>query len=176
MKTMRFLAAMFVAAAMFAVTGCSKDDEGGSVSKDKIEGSWAMETMTVTQTVSGLTSEYAAMNGSRTNTSGPEEGESSIFIFNNDGTVSNVNVFIDHDNNDEIVNQTSTGTWSLNGKELTLILVDEEGVTDTMVLNVEEVTSNKLVLTTERSMDDSTSIPGQVATITVSIKLDFSRV
>lgn len=176
MKTVRFLAAMFVAAAMFAVTGCSKDNEGGSVIKDKIVGSWAMETMTVTQTVSGLTGEYAAMNGSRTNTSGPEEGESSIFIFNNDGTVSNVNVFIDHDNNDEIVNQTSTGTWSLNGKELTLILVDEEGVTDTMVLNVEEVTSNKLVLTTERSMDDSTSIPGQVATITVSIKLDFSRV
>ena len=174
MKTMKFFAAMFVAATMFAVTGCSKDED--SVNKDDVVGSWSLDKMIMTQTVSGLTGEYAIYNGSQTQESGPEEGESSIFTFNSDGTINVANTFIDHDNNDEIVTETGTGTWSLSGNKLAFDVVYDNQDTDSQVFVVEEVTGTKLVLSTEKTQTDSQSIPGQTATITYSVKLKFNKV
>jgi hypothetical protein len=173
---MKLFAAMFIAATMFAVTGCSKDDEGSSINRDDVVGSWSLQKMIVTQTVSGLTGNYAALNGSDTRESGPEEGESSIFNFNNDGVLTAENTFIDHDNDDAIVTETGTGTWSLSGKNLTIDIVYDNSDTDHQVFVVDEVTSTKLVLSIDKTMTDNTSIPGQVATITYSVKVEYKRI
>jgi len=176
MKTMKVLVAMFVAATMFAVTGCSKDDEGSSINRDDVVGSWSVVKMTISQSISGLTGEYASLNGSRTQESGPEEGESSIFTFNSDGTAIVSNTYIDHDNNDAVLTETGNGTWTLSGKELTLNVTYDNDDTDSQVFMVDEVTSTKLVLSVEQSTTDSTSIPGQTATITYSVSVEFQKI
>ena len=171
MKTMKLFAAMFVAATMFAVTGCSKDDEK-TVSKDDVIGSWGLETLVYTRTISGLTGEYAQYNGSQTDSAGPEEGESSIFTFNSDGTCTLHNIFIE---DEETISETSTGTWSVSDNMLTFDLVDEAGTADHQVMTIKEISSTKFVLTKEASMEQE-FVPGQMGTLTISVEMILKKV
>ena len=165
MKAMKVLAAMFVAAAMFSFTGCSKDEK--TVDKNDVVGNWNLETMVLTRTISGLTGEYAVMNGTQSQNVGPDEGESSIFTFNSDGTCIIQNNFQEG-------NETSTGTWSVSGNNLIWDLVDEEGVADHQVLVVEEVSSTQMVLSASKSVNEE-MVPGQVAKIDMRVEIHLSK-
>lgn len=101
---MKVFAAMFCAAMVFAFTGCSKDLE------KEIVGSWRWESTTITETIQGQ---------SHTETDTPDEGESTIFTFNEDNTCSETVTY-------EGQTFTTTGTYSLNGDQLTIQLQDQD--------------------------------------------------
>ena len=161
---MKVLAAMFVAASMFVVAGCSKDDE--SINKDDLVGSWNMTKVHVTETVSGLTDEYAAYNGTHEQDMNPGEGEATIFIFGSDGTYTIKNI---SPNN----TLERTGTWSLSGKTLTVSLPeDDEMHSETMT--VDKVTGSNLVLS--KHMSETRELaPGQVASIVDDATFYFDK-
>jgi hypothetical protein len=104
MKTMKVLATLFVAAAMFALTGCSKDAE-----KDII-GSWRLLSTTVTETYQGQT---------HSETETLTEDEPIIYTFNENNTFS---MSANYEGNDF----DRTGTYSLNNDKLTIKWDDEE--------------------------------------------------
>ena len=164
MKTMKVLAALFVAASMFAVAGCSKDD---SISKDDLVGSWNMTKQYVSQTVSGLTGEYASYNGTREHETEIEEGTSTVFIFGSDGSFSIVNT-------DTESSSTRTGTWSLSGTTVTMNAPSTEGgEPEAQQMNVDEVSGSKLVLSTR--MTETTQMGEQVATLENVVKVYFDK-
>lgn len=164
MKTMKVLAALFVAASMFAVAGCSKDD---SISKDDLVGSWNMTKTYISQTVSGLTGEYASYNGTREHETEIEEGTSTVFIFGSDGSFSIVNT-------DTESSSTRTGTWSLSGTTVTMNApYTEGGEPEPQQMNVDEVSGSKLVLSTR--MTETTQMGEQVATVENVVKVYFDK-
>jgi hypothetical protein len=164
MKAMKVLAALFVAASMFAVAGCSKDD---SISKNDLVGSWNMTKQYVSQTVSGLTGEYASYNGTREHETEFEEGRSTVFIFGSDGSFSIVNTTPEG-------SRTRTGTWSLSGTTVTMnVPYTEGGEPETQQMNVDEVSGSKLVLSTR--MTETTEVGGQVATLENVVKIYFDK-
>lgn len=165
MKTMKVLAALFVAASMFAVAGCSKDD---SISKDDLVGSWNMTKQYVSQTVSGLTGEYASHNGTREHETEFEEGRSIVFIFGSDGSFSIVNTTPES-------SSTRTGTWSLSGTTVTMNgpFITEGGEPEPQQMNVDEVSGSKLVLSMR--MTETTQLGEQVATLENVVKVYFDK-
>lgn len=164
MKTMKVLAALFVAASMFVVAGCSKDD---SISKNDLVGSWNMTKTYISQTVSGLTGEYASYNGTREHETEIEEGTSTVFIFGSDGSFSIVNT-------DPEGSSTRTGTWSLSGTTVTMNApYTEGGEPEPQQMNVDEVSGSKLVLSTR--MTETTQMGGQVATVENVVKVYFDK-
>ena len=164
MKTMKVLAALFVAASMFVVAGCSKDD---SISKNDLVGSWNMTKTYISQTVSGLTGEYASYNGTREHETEIEEGTSTVFIFGSDGSFSIVNT-------DTESSSTRTGTWSLSGTTVTMNApYTEGGEPEPQQMNVDEVSGSKLVLSTR--MTETTQMGGQVATVENVVKVYFDK-
>lgn len=164
MKTMKVLAALFVAASMFVVAGCSKDD---SISKNDLVGSWNMTKTYISQTVSGLTGEYASYNGTREHETEIEEGTSTVFIFGSDGSFSIVNT-------DTESSSTRTGTWSLSGTTVTMNApYTEGGEPETQQMNVDEVSGSKLVLSTR--MTETTQMGEQVATVENVVKVYFDK-
>lgn len=164
MKTMKVLAALFVAASMFAVAGCSKDD---SISKDDLVGSWNMTKTYISQTVSGLTGEYASYNGTREHETEIEEGTSTVFIFGSDGSFSIVNTTPES-------SSTRTGTWSLSGTTVTMNApYTEGGEPEPQHMNVDEVSGSKLVLSTR--MTETTQMGEQVATLENVVKVYFDK-
>lgn len=161
---MKVLAALFVAASMFAVAGCSKDD---SISKDDLVGSWNMTKTYISQTVSGLTGEYASYNGTREHETEIEEGTSTVFIFGSDGSFSIVNT-------DTESSSTRTGTWSLSGTTVTMNApYTEGGEPEPQQMNVDEVSGSKLVLSTR--MTETTQMGEQVATVENVVKVYFDK-
>lgn len=161
---MKVLAALFVAASMFAVAGCSKDD---SISKDDLVGSWNMTKTYISQTVSGLTGEYASYNGTREHETEIEEGTSTVFIFGSDGSFSIVNTTPES-------SSTRTGTWSLSGTTVTMNApYTEGGEPEAQQMNVDEVSGSKLVLSTR--MTETTQMGEQVATVENVVKVYFDK-
>ena len=164
MKSIKVLATLFVAASMFAVAGCSKDD---SISKNDLVGSWNMTKQYVSQTVSGLTGEYASYNGTREREMEVEEGTSNVFIFGSDGSFSIVNTTPES-------SSTRTGTWSLSGTTVTMnVPYTEGGEPEPQQMNVDEVSGSKLVLSTR--MTETTEVGGQVATLENVVKIYFDK-
>ncbi len=157
---------MFVAASMFVVAGCSKDNEGSSVNKNDLVGSWNMTKMHVVETVSGLTDEYAAYNGTQEREMSPGEGESTVFIFGSDGTYTIKNV---SPNN----TLERTGTWSLSGKTLTVSL-PEDGEMHSETMEVDKVTSSNLILS-KHITETRELVPGQVASIVDDATFYFDK-
>ena len=157
---------MFVAASMFVVAGCSKDNEGSSVNKNDLVGSWNMTKAHVTETVSGLTGEYAAYNGTHEREMSPGEGESTVFIFGSDGTYTIKNV---SPNN----TLERTGTWSLSGKTLTVSL-PEDGEMHSETMEVDKVTSSNLILS-KHITETRELAPGQVASIVDDATFYFDK-
>lgn len=102
---------MFCTAMVFAFTGCSKDLE-----KDII-GSWRLVNTTITETIQGQ---------SHTETETPDEGESTIMTFNEDNTCSES---VTYDGQ----TFTSTGTYSINGDQLTIHFAGEEEPTTSTI-------------------------------------------
>ena len=94
---------MFCAAMVFAFTGCSKDLE-----KD-IVGSWSMVSTTIFETIQGQT---------HTETETPEEGESTIFTFNEDNTCSKSVTYAGQ-------NFTTNGTYSIKDDQLTITMEEQ---------------------------------------------------
>ena len=133
MKTMKFFAAMCCAAIVFAFTGCSKDN-----AKDII-GSWSLQSTTVTETFNGQ---------SHTETETLEEGESSIYTFNEDNSYSNV---ITYDGQ----SYTRTGTYSISGDKLTINTVDFDGEAETYTCTV-KIDGNDMTLTFTESQNGFT--------------------
>ena len=161
---MKVLAALFVAASMFAVAGCSKDD---SISKNDLVGSWNMTKQYVSQTVSGLTGEYASYNGIREHETEFEEGRSIVFIFGSDGSFSIVNTTPES-------SSTRTGTWSLSGTTVTMnVPYTEGGEPEPQQMNVDEVSGSKLVLSMR--MTETTQMGEQVATLENVVKVYFDK-
>lgn len=161
---MKVLAALFVAASMFAVAGCSKDD---SISKNDLVGSWNMTKTYVSQTVSGLSGEYASYNGTREHETEIEEGTSTVFIFGSDGSFSIVNTTPES-------SSTRTGTWSLSGTTVTMNApYTEGGEPEPQQMNVDEVSGSKLVLSTR--MTETTQMGEQVATLENVVRVYFDK-
>ncbi len=173
MKSIKVLATMFVAAAMFAVSGCSKDDEK-TVNQNDVIGSWSLDAITYSRTISGLTGEYAQYNGTQTDSAGPEEGESSIFTFNSDGTCTLHNIFIEEEGT---IDETLTGTWSVSGNTLTFDVVDETEASSAnhRVMTIKEISSTKMVLAKEETVQEEL-VPGQMATLTLSVEMILKKV
>ena len=97
-KTMKLFAAMFCAAMVFALTGCSKDYE------NDIIGSWKVISITETETYQGET---------QTNSETPEG--LNILTFNSDHTY--------QASTDGQVEDS--GTWSIDGDKLTMNSVED---------------------------------------------------
>lgn len=161
MKKMKFFAAMCCAAMMFALTGCSDDFE-----EDDLIGSWNLKKTTYTETISGLTGEYAQYNGTHTETEYPENGESTILTFNSDHTCTNTETY-------EGQTYTSNATWSLNDDKLTITYI-EGGETSTEQATIVELDGSKLVLSYSESYSNEVE-PGMTAHAKYTVKMEFEK-
>ena len=112
---MKVLAAMFVAASMFALVGCSKDEE------KEIIGSWRLLSTTVTETYQGQT---------HSETETPTEDEVVIFTFNENNTFS---LSTNYEGNEF----TRTGSYSLNGDKLSMKYDDEDEFSSTGTVKID---------------------------------------
>ena len=120
---------MFCAAMFFAFTGCSKDFE-----KD-IVGSWRLVSTTITETIQGQ---------SHTETETPDEGESTIMTFNEDNTCSESVTY-------EGQTFTTTGTYSINGDQLTIQLQDQDEPSTSTI----DIDGNNMTLTYTESYGEA---------------------
>ena len=161
MKKMKFFAAMCCAAMMFAFTGCSDDFE-----EDDLIGSWDLKKTTYTETISGLTGEYAQYNGTHTETEYPENGESTTLTFNSDHTCTSAETF-------EGQTYTSNATWSLNDDKLTITYI-EGGETSTEQATIVELDGSKLVLSYSESYSNEVE-PGMTAHAKYTVKMEFEK-
>lgn len=124
MKSMKFFAAMFVAATMFAFTGCSKDYE------DEIIGTWKVTSISVTETFNGQ---------SHTEDETPQ-GEYTL-TFNEDKTVVATAVEEGH-------TETDNGTYSIDDDTLIMTL---EGETQRLAIDID---GNDMTLTLNQSFSE----------------------
>ena len=115
MKSMKVLAAMFIAASMVALTGCSKDTE------NEIIGSWRLLSTTITETYQGQT---------HSETETLTEDEVIIYTFNANNTFS---LSTNYEGDDF----TRTGSYSLNGDKLTMKFDDEDEVSFTGTVKID---------------------------------------
>jgi hypothetical protein len=124
MKSIKFFAAMFVAASMFAFTGCSKDYE------DEIIGTWKVTSIIVTETFNGQ---------SHTEDETPQ-GENTL-TFNEDKTVVATTVEEGH-------TETENGTYSIDDDTLIMTL---EGETQRLAIDID---GNDMTLTLNQSFSE----------------------
>ena len=163
MKKMKFFAAMCCAAMMFALTGCSDDFE-----EDDLIGSWNLKKTTYTETISGLTGEYAQYNGTHTETEYPGDGESTTLTFNSDHTFTSTEI-----GDGGGFSYTSNGTWSLNDDKLTITYTDE-GETSTSQVTIDELDGSKLVMSYSESYSNEVE-PGMTAHAKYTVKMEFEK-
>lgn len=124
MKSMKFFAAMFVAASMFALTGCSKDYE------DEIIGTWKVTSITITETFNGQ---------SHTEEETPQ-GEYTL-TFNEDKTVVATTVEEGH-------TETDNGTYSIDDDTLIVTL---DGETQKLAIDID---GDDMTLTASESFSE----------------------
>lgn len=124
MKSMKFFAAMFVAASMFALTGCSKDYE------DEIIGTWKVTSIIVTETFNGQ---------SHTEEETPQ-GEYTL-TFNEDKTVVATTVEEGH-------TETDNGTYSIDDDTLIMTL---DGETQKLAIDID---GDDMTLTASESFSE----------------------
>ena len=124
MKSIKFFAAMFVAASMFALTGCSKDYE------DEIIGTWKVTSITITETFNGQ---------SHTEEETPQ-GEYTL-TFNEDKTVVATTVEEGH-------TETDNGTYSIDDDTLIMTL---EGETQRLAIDID---GDDMTLTASESFSE----------------------
>ena len=163
MKSMKVFAAMFCAAMMFAFTSCSKD-----FSEDDLIDSWQLKKTVVTETISGLTGEYAQYNGTHTETEYPENGESTTLTFNSDHTCTSTEI---GDGGD--YSYTSNATWSLNDDKLTITYI-EDGETRTEQATIDELDGSKLVMSFSEFYSNEVE-PGMTAHAKYTVKMEFEK-
>ena len=123
-KMMKMFAVMFVAATVFAFTGCSKDYE------DEIIGTWKVKNITITETFNGQ---------SHTEDETPE-GECTI-TFNEDKTVVATTV-------EDGYTETENGTYSIDDDTLIMTL---DGETQKLAIDID---GDDMTLTLNQSFSE----------------------
>ena len=154
-KTLKTLAAVFGAALIMCTIGCSKDPE------DLIIGSWDVQNIIMSRTISGLTGEFAEYNGTVCDTIAPEPGESTTLTFNKDNTCVIVNV--EQQNTD-----TQNGTYTVVDKTLTMTI---DGDAETYV--IDNIDKKNMTLSVTESGTDTEA--GQTYTYSYSMKINLIK-
>lgn len=144
-KSLKTLAAVVIAALTFGLTACTKDAD------DLIIGSWEMTSMTLSIDSSD------APEDSWSNTWTPEQGESTVWTFNKDNTVT----VTDTENGETT---TENGTYSVKDNTLTMT-VDSE----TEILNIDNIDKKSMTL----SISESNTEEG--TTHTESLVINFTK-
>lgn len=146
-KSLKTLAAVVIAALTFGLTACTKDAD------DLIIGSWEMTSMTYSIDISGAPED----SWSRSNTWTPEQGESTVWTFNKDNTVT----VTDTENGETT---TENGTYSVKDNTLTMT-VDSE----TEILNIDNIDKKSMTLSINYSETD------EGVTHTESLVINFTK-
>lgn len=155
-KTLMTIAVIFCAAMAMTLTSCKKDAE------DLIIGDWELVNMEMTNSVSGLTGNYAMYNGDTTAIEEPEAGESQTMTFKKDGTVTIVTI------EPEEETQTENGTYTIENENITLTVNNESQV---FQLAVDKKTLSLTMADTQQLQ----LAEDQVATMSYVLKMNFKK-
>lgn len=150
------IAVIFCAAMAMTLTSCKKDAE------DLIIGDWELVNMEMTNSVSGLTGNYAMYNGDTTAIEEPEAGESQTMTFKKDGTVTIVTI------EPEEETQTENGTYTIENENITLTVNNESQV---FQLAVDKKTLSLTMADTQQLQ----LAEDQVATMSYVLKMNFKK-
>ena len=150
------IAVIFCAAMAMTLTSCKKDAE------DLIIGDWELVNMEMTNSVSGLTGEYAMYNRDTSMVETPEAGESQTMTFKKDGTVTIVTI------EPEEETQTENGTYTIENENITLTVNNESQV---FQLAVDKKTLSLTMADTQQLQ----LAEDQVATMSYVLKMNFKK-
>jgi len=156
-KTFKFFLAVAFTALTVGLVGCSKDAE------DLIIGDWDVQNMVYSYTISGLTGDYAVMNGTNSDTITMDPGESATISFKKDGTVTLVNV-------SEGETETDNGTYTIKDNKLTMT-VDN----DPQTYDITKISKSELVLTASESIEEYDEDLGQTYKMEMTLILNLKK-
>lgn len=167
-KLMNFKSLLLLPVFVIFMASCEKDKDGGSNAND-IVGNWTITKSEMSVTVNGIDFVQYLINELGLSQSEAEAYEE-LFFSEITGTV---NIKSDGTYEANFEGEITTGTWELSSdnKKITM----DKGTEDEMVMNVESLSSSKLVLSYEESETDDMNSDGTDDTILAKVKLTFSK-